>query len=172
MLRELPELLVEDWYRQRIGTEHDMHVAAYHHIRKHFEGSRSDEFIIRAQPTMEFARVGRVKPDIVISRNTAPHFVLELKCMLDGWEHSKYEVDVEKLKRYVTTPNSTVRHVYAVVLYDDDFVLRHDEVRHEPWMGAFTLVAGNVRLHPDTGRPRVGYARQREYWEGYHRSKL
>lgn len=161
ILHDLPEQLVADWYNLQIFTEYDMQVATYYWIRREFERTRSDSWTVRTQPSLGMPGDTIVKPDIVIFKNSVPYDVLELKCHLDGVRATSLDDDLDKLRRMKDHWN--LRHVYQLVLYDDEDVLRitYDK---EPWMKHYlTFVGANVRCL-DSGRMRRGYGDSHEKW--------
>lgn len=162
ILHELPEHLVVDWYNLQIFTEYDLQVATYYSLRREFERTRSEQWLVRTQPSLDLTGGKMVKPDVVIFKNTLPYDVFELKCHLDGARESSLDADLEKLRRLKDRFN--LRHAYQLVLYDDDDILNL-VYQKEPWMKQYlTFVGANVRRHQN-GRLRRGYDEARRRWE-------
>lgn len=162
ILNDLPERLVDDWYDRYIFNEHDMQVATYYWLRRHFDRYRSEPWSVRAQPVLELRAGGCVKPDIVIYRNTLPYDIIELKCQLEGIRFELLNSDVEKLRALKA---ENIRHAYQLVLYDRDEVWDIPSATKKPWMQQYlTFVGANVRRHT-TGRLRRGYEAGRKQWE-------
>jgi len=154
--------LVTDWYNLQIFTEYDLQVATYYWLRREFERTRSERWLVRTQPTMDLDGGKRVKPDVVVFKNVLPYDVFELKCHLAGIRESPLDADLAKLHRLKDCFN--LRHAYQLVLYDDDDVwdLAYNK---EPWMKQYlTFVGANVRRHPH-GRMRRGYEDALRKWQ-------
>jgi hypothetical protein len=166
ILRDLPKLLVDDWYKLLISTEFDVQVAAYHHLRKAYDRDRHLQWRIRAQPLLK-VRGGEVKPDIVIYKGTILYDVIEIKCLLDGFSWTRIEQDLKKFRTLQTSEG--LRHAYMLVVYDDDVVAGLQGRDKDPWMKNFlTFVGANVRRSA-TGRLRAHYASTRRRWTKYYR---
>lgn len=162
ILHDLPEHLFDDWYNLQIFTEYDLQVATYYWVRREFERTRSEQWLVRTQPTLDLANGKTVKPDVVIFKNTLPYDVFELKCHLGGIRESSLNADLEKFRRLKDRFN--LRHAYQLVLYDHDDVwdLAYEK---ESWMKQYlTFVGANVRRHAH-GRMRRGYGDARSRWE-------
>ena len=158
ILHKLPDAILSDWYCLYIYTEHDLQVATYHWLRAHFDRERSDNWIVRSQPTLD-AEGGTMKPDLVIYRNTIPYDAIELKCLMDGFRKNRLDPDLDKLQRLKTEHN--LRHAYMIVLYDDDDV--YSPTRQQWMKNYLTYIGMNVRRH-ENGRMRRGYKESRARW--------
>lgn len=165
MRRTIPNpviAVVADWYNLKIFTEFNLQVAAYYWLRCEFERTRSEQWLVRTQPTLDMGAGKTVKPGVVIFKNTLPYDVFELKCYLDGIHELLFDADLEKLHRLKDRFN--LRHAYQLVLYDDDDVWDLAYGR-EPWMKQYlTFVGANVRRHAN-GRSSRGYNDARGRWE-------
>jgi hypothetical protein len=167
ILKDLPELIIRDWYDGHVYTESDMQASVYYWLRKHFEKERNAEWFIRTEPVLRTPS-GIRKPDIVVYRNSTPFDFIELKCQLDGFSSDALVADLDKLRDL--KPVFNVRHAYQFVLYDeaDSMKLR----TRQEWMRRYvTFVGANVRRRPGNARQRPGYHEARRHWEKWRDAK-
>lgn len=162
VMDDLPELVVADWYNLFIFTECDLQVAAYYWLRRYFQRTRSEQWSVRTQPTLDVGSGKTSKPDVVVFKNALPYDVFELKCHLTGVRADRWEADLDKLRQLKEKWN--IRHAYQLVLYDDDEVWGLPREK-ETWAKRYlTFVGANIRRH-ETGRMRRDYEQARRRWE-------
>ena len=119
-------------------------MATCYWLRHEFERTRSEQWLVRTQPTLDLGAGKTVKPDVVVFKNTLPYDVFELKRHLEGIRESLLDADLEKLHRLKDCFN--LRHAYQLVLYDGNDVwdLAYDKER---WMKQYlTFLGANVRV--------------------------